>query len=101
MDNTILNQTQTEQMPNGMGNNMSPGQPEHHKSGKGIFIAILVVVVAILLGYWYLNAPKKVPEVENTPVQNSAAQTTDANDEITAAEAGLDDVYFEGVSSGL
>ncbi|HSE56681.1 MAG TPA: hypothetical protein VLB02_01190 [Candidatus Paceibacterota bacterium] len=98
MDNTMLNQTQTEQMPQ----NGAPmgGKPEH-KGGKGIFIAILIIVVAALLGYWYLNAPKQVPEVQNVQQPAGTRATTDASAEVSAAEDGLDNMYFEGVSDGL
>lgn len=94
----MLNQTQTEQMP---GSNTPMGGKPEHKGGKGIFIAILIIVVAGLLGYWYLNAPKKVPEVQDMqPAQNTSAGT-DASADISAAEEGLDSMYFEGTSEGL
>ncbi len=106
MENQPLNQTQMPQMPQGM-NGMNQGAPheEHKHTGRTIFVAILIIILAGFLGYWYFTAPNKVPTVEDMPQQATSTQTEPTNDElmanVSASEEELDGLYFEGVADGM
>ena len=103
MDNTIVNNTTMEQMPNGF-NTPPLHDPEHEKHTKrNVFIAIAVLIVIFFLGYWYLNTPKDIPEINPQPSSETVSEVSNQEMMATAiaSQNELESMYFDNVSDGL
>ncbi len=98
MEPNGLNETKLEQMPSSMQGEQQNKKPH---TAKSLLIALLIILVAAGLGYWYLK--KNPAEVINNEydMQNVGATQSDNASELDQTEQELNELYFEGVVEGL